>query len=117
MRPPAILLRGCHLRAGTSSLDIQAEARRAGVLADYVDARGERRHVPPEALRRVLDALPKPASDLPAIVHRAGSGPIDISFERAEAARWTLRSGDRVVNAGNRTSDVVHLPDSLPLGA
>ncbi len=72
--------------------------------------------MPPEALRRVLDALPRPTSDLPAIVHRFGSGSIDISFERADVARWTLRSGDRVVNEGHRAGDVVHLPDSLPLG-
>jgi 4-alpha-glucanotransferase len=99
-------------------LDIQAEARRAGVLPDYVDARGHHQHVPVETLRRVLDALPAPSHDPSAqpIVHRVGSGPVDVSHAQGSVARFMLRAGDQFVSEGRPSDDGLHLPNDLSPG-
>jgi 4-alpha-glucanotransferase len=101
-------------------LDIQAEARRVGILPDYFDARGDHRHVPVETLRRVLDALPKPHPDQAAqpIVHRMGSGPIRLLLEDGDVgARWALFDDDgRPIGEGTSADGHVGLPDALPAG-
>ncbi|MDQ8727706.1 4-alpha-glucanotransferase [Bradyrhizobium sp. LHD-71] len=101
-------------------MDILAEAREAGVLPDYYDARGHHQHVPLEALKRVLDALPKPCSDSSAqpIVHRLGSGPIHVAASKRDSTtRWVLLDGARCVSEGYLADDAVRLPDSLAIGA
>lgn len=95
-----------------------AEARLSGVLPDYYDARGEHRHVPYEALRRVLDALPAPGSDPSAqpIVHRLASGPIRVDVPDHACTRWTLYDGARVIGEGASSDGQASLPETLAAG-
>lgn len=95
-----------------------AEARLSGVLPDYYDARGEHRHVPYEALRRVLDALPAPGSDPSAqpIVHRLASGPIRVDVPDHACTRWTLYDGARVIGEGASSDGQASLPETLSAG-
>jgi 4-alpha-glucanotransferase len=103
---------------GTNGLDIHAEARKAGILPDYFDARGEHRQVPDEALRRVLEALPEPPSDLAAqaIVHRAGSGLIQVQPGRDGVSRWRVVAGDTIIREGEYAGDGISLPDEFTVG-
>lgn len=100
-------------------MDILVEARLSGVLPDYYDARGIHQRVPYDALRRVLDALPRLDSDPAAqpIVHRLGSGPIRIQLQGGHAGvRWRLVDRARVVSEGTSADAQVSLPDALPAG-
>lgn len=99
-------------------MDILAEARLSGVLPDYYDARGNHQHVPYQALRRVLDALPEPNPDPSAqpIVHRLGSAQIRISVPDDACTRWTLFEGAKAIGEGARSDGQVSLPETLPPG-
>ena len=94
-------------------LDIQAEARAAGVLTDYYDARGQYQHVPIETLQRVLDALPKSQDRQSAepIVHRAGSGPLEVAVQEHDVAHWHLHDGGELAGEGRPVDGIVRLPD------
>lgn len=100
-------------------MNIQAEARRAGILPDYFDARGEHRQVPAEALQRVLEALPDPNDDWSSqpIVHRAGFGPIDVRPDRDDVVRWRVLAGDQLIKGGHRAGETLSLPDDFAVGA
>jgi 4-alpha-glucanotransferase len=93
-------------------LDIQAEARAAGVLTDYYDARGQHLHVPVETLRRILDALPMSHSGPAAepIVHRAGSAPLEVAAVEHDA-RWSLRDGEHLAGDGHVADGMIQLPN------
>ena len=112
--PPA---RGVCAPAATSCrdnrLDIQAEARAAGVLTEYYDARGHHRHVAVETLQRVLDALPKAhgPQSLEPVVHRAGAGPLEVAVREQDGARWSLREGDELAGEGRLLDGIIRLPD------
>jgi len=112
--PPA---RGVCAPAATSCrdnrLDIQAEARAAGVLTEYYDARGHHRHVTVETLQRVLDALPKAhgPQSLEPVVHRAGAGPLEVAVREQDGARWSLREGDELAGEGRLLDGIIRLPD------
>ena len=94
-------------------LDIQAEARAAGVLTDYYDARGQYQHVPIETLQRVLDALPKSQDRQSAepIVHRAGSGQLEVAVQEHDVAHWHLHDGGELAGEGRPVDGIVRLPD------
>jgi 4-alpha-glucanotransferase len=94
-------------------LDIQAEARAAGVLTEYNDARGDHRHVPVETLQRVLDALPKPhgLQSLEPVVHRAGAGPLEVAVREQDGAHWSLHEGDELAGEGRSLDGIIRLPD------
>jgi 4-alpha-glucanotransferase len=97
-------------------LDIQAEARAAGVLTDYYDARGHRQHVPIETLQRVLDALPKSqgARSAEPLVHRAGSGPFGVAAPEQNVDLWYLHHDGELAGEGRAEDGIVHLPDLAP---
>ncbi len=100
-------------------MDTHAEARRAGVLTEYVNARGQHVHVPPETLTRVLDALPHPTSDLRVepIVHRLGSGPLHLQIAHADTgARWRLLEDGRSAGEGRVNEGFARLSETLPAG-
>ena len=94
-------------------LDIQAEARAAGVLTDYYDARGQYQHVPIETLQRVLDALPKSQDRQSAepIVHRTGSGQLEVAVQEHDVAHWHLHDGGELAGEGRPVDGIVRLPD------
>lgn len=96
-------------------MDIQTEAREAGVQPDYFDAQGQYRAVPHEALRRVLDALPKNDAHA-AIVHRVGSAQNSILIQAEGAVRFQLFEEERCVAAGKVSDRRVELPDTTPTG-
>lgn len=108
---------GCYLRRG-SILDIQAEARRAGVLPDYYDARGQLQQVPFETLKRILGALPRSSElAIQPVVQRIGAGPARVaSSSREEGMHWVLLLGSDVAGEGRIAGDGIELPDNLATG-
>lgn len=98
---------------GHTVLDIQAEARAAGILTEFYDARGHHQHVTSETLRRVLDALPRTTGDesVEPIVLRMGSGPLQIAVPGHDIARWSLYERGELAGEGQPVDAVVRLPD------
>jgi 4-alpha-glucanotransferase len=93
-------------------LDIQAEARAAGILTEYHDARGQHLHVPDDVLSRVLAALPKLAAQATEpLVLRTDLEDANVAFDLGAAARWRLSTGERELAEG---SGAVHVPGLQP---
>jgi len=82
-------------------LDVQTEARAAGILTEYHDARGQHRHVPVEVLERVIAALPTPGPDAAApIVLRTDAEVANFSLGLGAEQRWGVSEGDRCMAQG-----------------
>ena len=95
---------------GFITLDIQTEARAAGVLTEYHDARGHHRHVPDDVLARVIAALPRLDEEAPVIL-RTDLQDADLSIELDANARWRLWAGKTSAAEG---SGAVHVPGLQP---
>jgi 4-alpha-glucanotransferase len=93
-----------------------------GIDSDYVDARGHRQILEPEALARIVEAVathaipPQRRWLAPTIILRQGRpSRLDLPhLPHGAIVRWTVLAADRPV--ADRESAALRLPDDLPIG-
>ncbi|HEY0442378.1 MAG TPA: 4-alpha-glucanotransferase, partial [Xanthobacteraceae bacterium] len=96
-------------------LELAARAAELGIVAEYDDARGVRRFVPDETLRKLLDAFGQSqASDMAPLLWRRGRiQALDLPF--TEPHDWTLTSAGQEVARGEAQRRLT-VPDDVPIG-
>src|SRR5579871_4929282 len=102
-------------------MDVYADARARGLVADFFDARGEHRVTRPDALRAILDALPsQPARRFchGASVLRHGRDDFVVSLaDDMHGLDWRLTLDGRLVAEGTIGGRTIALPSNLAIGA
>src|ERR1700674_811064 len=95
-----------------------------GIESDYVDARGHRQILEPEALARIVEAvaadatLPQRRLLPPTIILRQGRpSQLDLpDLPHGVVVRWTLFAADRPVASGQCDTSAFRLPDDIAVG-
>jgi 4-alpha-glucanotransferase len=95
-----------------------------GIESDYVDARGHRQILEPDALARIVEAVAAHATPprrrlLPAtiILRKGRPSQLDLpGLPHGALARWTVLAGDQPVTRGQFDATAFRLPDDLAVG-
>jgi 4-alpha-glucanotransferase len=102
-------------------MDLSSQAQSLGILTEFFDGQG-RRHVTDEAaLKIIVEAFPKPTPRRlldNAVVIRSGQ-PARSRLGEAAAlpVKWTIRSGETTIAAGEAADPMIAWPEDLAVGA
>ncbi|MBX6425483.1 MAG: 4-alpha-glucanotransferase [Variibacter sp.] len=98
--------------------ELAQRAAGLGIERDYADARGMRRAVPPETLRRLVEALAAggvPTSPASTYLWRHGRS-TRLAVGAADGARWRVLSGEDEIARGAISGGGLCVPDATPPG-
>ncbi len=100
-------------------MDVFATARELGIEADFVDGRGQRHAIAPEALRGLVEAMPRPGGRLlhepPAV--RSGEIPrIQLTADAVLPVRWRIVTRGGGVAEGEADDRVITWSNDVPPG-
>jgi 4-alpha-glucanotransferase len=101
-------------------MDLYSEAKRLGVLTEYIDGQGRRRVTAPEALSVILGALPPSAPrrllSAPPVIRAGRPAPCQLSEAAILPVKWQILDGLDLVAEGKTETRSLSWPEGLSVG-